>query len=516
MLNKVSEKEKKIIVSCLANETAYNIPLFIKFNRGMDIKRMTEILTELLQRHKIFQTVFHINDRSLKKKIGGIPNIAVEEITISDKEHVYQRNLISIRDEQLIKVVLCKIKDRSYDYLFMNIHHVLVDGFSTNLFLKELISKYTNNPSRGLISENTIDVEHELGLIKEEFNLNGYARFKECLQNKKVLNGLDVFIHKNINITKKNHIKYSDFSVSLSAFTLSIAEWLGVKQAYLAYASLGRNKNNYRFLGNYVELVPFQYTFSRGGNETKETVIKNIQIQVLKNALSCNYFESMKQNNGTGSLDIFNSIIFDYKSNSLIDKVLDEEQEIILEEERAYIDQKFDLHFVIYKTGEELEITVLSNEFPMNELEKLTAIFEQKLHQIYSNRDFVIEELLSEQNETFQIKKKEGQHITECMIATIKEMILSLLEDDEELDEEESFFDLGIDSLLLVKLKKKIKQNFGVNLKISDFFNNYTVNLLAEKISNRITEEKINEYCSTISRARCSSSCRFNTGLGEK
>ncbi|MHC5269006.1 condensation domain-containing protein [Enterococcus sp. LJL98] len=488
MLCSVSEKEKKIIASCLANETAYNIPLFIKFNKGMNIKRMTEILTELLQQHKIFQTAFQINERSLEKKIGGIPNIAVEEMTARDKEHIYQRNLISIQDPQLMKIILCKIKDRSYDYLFMNIHHVLVDGFSTNLFLKEIISRYTSNTSLGMISEKKIGVECEADRTKNEFSFNGYDRFKAQLQTKKVSDGQQVSLHKKLNLAGKKHSNYSDFSNNLSAFSLSVAEWLGLEQAYLAYPSLGRNRNNYRSLGNFVELVPFQYKFDRKSNETKKMLIQNIQERVIKNAADNDFFETMKRNNGTGSLDIFNSIVFDYKSTSLIDKTLDEDQQIILEEEEAYIDQKFDLHFVIYRSEKELELTVLSNEFPQTELEELTTIFEQKLQKIYSDKDVTVQELLAESQEIIRIEQNEERSITGDMIVTLKEMILSLI-DEEELDEAESFFDLGIDSLLLVKLKKKIKQTFAVTLKISDFFNNYTVYLLAEKITTKRMEE---------------------------
>ncbi|EAD7632595.1 hypothetical protein AB290_11770 [Listeria monocytogenes] len=488
MLCKVSEKEKKIIASCLANETAYNIPLFIKFNKGMNIKRMTEILTGLLQQHKIFQTTFQINERSLEKKIGSVPNIAVEEMTARDKEHIYRKSLISIQDEQLMKIILCKIKDRSYDYLFMNIHHVLVDGFSTNLFLKEIISRYTSNTSLGMISEKTIGSESEADQSKNEFSFNGYDLFKAQLQTKKVSGGQQVSLHKKLSLTGKKHSKYSDFSNNLIAFSLSVAEWLGLEQAYLAYPSLGRNRNNYRSLGNFVELVPFQYRFDLKSNETKKRLIQNVQEQVIKNAGDNDFFETMKRNNGTSCLDIFNSIVFDYKSTSLIDKVLDEDQQIILEEEEAYIDQKFDLHVVIYKTEQDLELTVLSNEFPEKELEELSTIFEQKLRQIYSDKDVAIQELLAESQEIPRIEQNEEQAIAGDMVMILKEMILSLI-DEEELDEEESFFDLGIDSLLLVKLKKKIKQTFAVTLKISDFFNNYTVSLLAEKITTKRMEE---------------------------
>jgi aryl carrier-like protein len=488
MLCSVSEKEKKIIASCLANENAYNIPLFIKFNQGMNIERMTEILTELLQQYKIFQTTFQIDECSLEKKIGSIPNIAIEEMTARDKEHIYQKNLISIQDVQLMKIILCKIKDRSYDYLFMNIHHVLMDGFSTNLFLKEIISRYTSNTSLGMISEKKIDVESEASQSNNTFCFNGYDCFKAQLQTKKIFGGQQVSLHRKLNLARKKYNKYSDFSNNLSAFSLSVAEWLGLEQAYLAYPSLGRNRNNYHSLGNFVELVPFQYKFDRKSNETKKMLIQSIQEQAIKNAADKDFFETVKRNNGTSSLDIFNSIVFDYKSTSLINRVLDEDQQIVLEEEEAYIDQKFDLHFVVYKSEKDLELTILSNEFPQTELEELMTIFEQKLQQIYSDKDITVQELLIESQEITQREKNEEQSIAGDMVITLKEMILSLI-DEEELDEEESFFDLGIDSLLLVKLKKEIKQTFAVTLKISDFFNNYTVSLLAEKITIKRMEE---------------------------
>ncbi len=51
-----------------------------------------------------------------------------------------------------------------------------------------------------------------------------------------------------------------------------------------------------------------------------------------------------------------------------------------------------------------------------------------------------------------------------------------------------SFFDLGMDSLLLVKFKKRIRESFNINLKISDFFNYHTAELLAGKIMDHLKE----------------------------
>lgn len=53
----------------------------------------------------------------------------------------------------------------------------------------------------------------------------------------------------------------------------------------------------------------------------------------------------------------------------------------------------------------------------------------------------------------------------------------------------DNYFDLGMDSLLLVDLKDRIESRFGVKIRVSDFFTHFTVAGLAAVVDRRRAQE---------------------------
>lgn len=53
---------------------------------------------------------------------------------------------------------------------------------------------------------------------------------------------------------------------------------------------------------------------------------------------------------------------------------------------------------------------------------------------------------------------------------------------------DDNFFDLGVESLMLVEIKEAIYDRFAVTVKFSDFFSHFTVETLADLVVSRASD----------------------------
>jgi len=492
LLPMVSENERKVIHSCLLNTTAYNIPLFIKFHQGLNISKMYNLLTQYFEKYAIFRTFYHVEEEITKCTDGAIPTIEIQSFKHLDKKLLCDMNLISIKDKELVHVVLCKVADEECDYMFINIHHVLLDGFSINLFLQDLIEVYLYDREIDLQLSILVDEgdsrkaeQHNESLISFE----KYEYFKSRLIQKQV-DSVN-YIDDQLVITGNHSQKYTDFAICVTAFSMSMAQWVESRAIYMSYPHLGRDSRNYKMLGNFVQLIPFHHHFASEQDERIDHMIAGIQQSVFSSFTNQDGYDEVMRKERMSCMNIFRDVIFDYKSGSLIEKVINEDHEIVLEEANMYRDEKYGLHFSIYKDLNHLTFNIISSEYGMDDLQDLLASFRHNVQSLYAQEHVYVRELLT-LNEVEEEEEIEPVTSSEqgSVFNQVTSIVTSLIEEETIVGANESFFDLGMDSLLLVKFKKKVKEAFNINLKISDFFNFYTSELLTKKIMDNLKEAK--------------------------
>lgn len=64
---------------------------------------------------------------------------------------------------------------------------------------------------------------------------------------------------------------------------------------------------------------------------------------------------------------------------------------------------------------------------------------------------------------------------------------------------DDNFFDLGVESLMLVEIKESIHDRFAVTVKFSDFFTHFTVEALADLVIARATNAATSAATSPVS-----------------
>ncbi|MDI5962484.1 acyl carrier protein [Streptomyces sp. SL13] len=76
------------------------------------------------------------------------------------------------------------------------------------------------------------------------------------------------------------------------------------------------------------------------------------------------------------------------------------------------------------------------------------------------------------------------EELEELVVSLFREQLL--MEDEEELDQELSYFDLGLTSLRLMELKKRLEARLGVEIDATVLFNQPTVERLLDHLTDTI------------------------------
>ena len=133
----------------------YNVPFFWQISGILNINALEKAILEIIHRHEILRTSFSIVNESPIQIIHTQPELKIE---ILDWEQVAEKDKFSkakhlataelkqpydLAKAPLLRVKLLKLADKSH-LLLLVIHHIVCDGWSMDIFRKELFTLYTD------------------------------------------------------------------------------------------------------------------------------------------------------------------------------------------------------------------------------------------------------------------------------------------------------------------------------------------------------------------------------------
>jgi amino acid adenylation domain-containing protein/FkbH-like protein/non-ribosomal peptide synthase protein (TIGR01720 family)/FkbM family methyltransferase len=131
----------------------YNMFKAVRLNGRIDIKVLERSLNEIIRRHEVLRTTFNAVEETPVQVIapGATIKLSVVDLQrLSGKEQSEQLQLLATQDqlqpfdlskELLLRVTLVQLKSESYA-LLLTMHHIIGDGWSMGVFIKELSSLY--------------------------------------------------------------------------------------------------------------------------------------------------------------------------------------------------------------------------------------------------------------------------------------------------------------------------------------------------------------------------------------
>ncbi|AYF81299.1 non-ribosomal peptide synthetase [Bacillus thuringiensis] len=128
--------------------TTYQIPNIVIVEGNLDIKRLEDTLQTLIQRHDILRSSFHSIDDKVIQCINDQIVFELERGLIKNKsfEDVIDEFVrpFDLGQAPLIRARVIEFGENQYIFM-LDIHHIIADGVSIGIFMKELMELYYEN-----------------------------------------------------------------------------------------------------------------------------------------------------------------------------------------------------------------------------------------------------------------------------------------------------------------------------------------------------------------------------------
>ena len=132
--------------------TSYNIPSLNKIYGELDRNRLETAFQKLIDRHEVLRTAIYTIDEPVQKVFPTV-NFQIDFSDISEVEEVQKQAILSelkngfIREFNLSEPPLLRVKliktEAEVHYLFIDVHHIVSDGFSHQILKNDFMKLYS-------------------------------------------------------------------------------------------------------------------------------------------------------------------------------------------------------------------------------------------------------------------------------------------------------------------------------------------------------------------------------------
>lgn len=301
----LSDSQKGIFAGYYINpdSVAYNIPFEIKFDKTTNVSRLKSALQRVVEKNEVFHSVIRLEQDKMFQKI--VEDLVIEIPTYKMTEYAYELNKKKfVKPFDLLKGPLCSfeiIQTKECVYLLVNIHHIIFDGESMVIFLKQLQQEYEAKVEKEdtlcfgqfvLLNEN---------LEQEPQYLEAKRYFLEKFQGELPDNSLPLDKSREsvrsfkgskvkLKLTKPMTKKLKEYakqhnvtvnSVMFSMFHIVLAKYMYSEDIILGFATSGRErKEELETIGMFVKTLPYRALIDY--NETTIDYIKKTQKEMLE------------------------------------------------------------------------------------------------------------------------------------------------------------------------------------------------------------------------------------------
>lgn len=176
----ISSAQKRIYYasSMDTNSLLYNISGGLIFDKIPDVNKLENCIRILINRHESFRTSFTLlNDEIVQKVKNDIDfNLIVEKQNDSSIEDLFKEFVkpFDLSKAPLFRTKLLNLKD-NHSLLLLDMHHIISDGTSLTIFIKELCDLYNEKE----LPEKQIDYTDFAVWEKEQFNRKEFAQARD-------------------------------------------------------------------------------------------------------------------------------------------------------------------------------------------------------------------------------------------------------------------------------------------------------------------------------------------------
>lgn len=143
-------QERLWFLNQLSNGTdvSYNVPIALRLRGALDVEALTEALNRLVERHEMLRATFAVDDdRPIQKIASAVPLdvqlIDVPPVEIASHVDAHARHTFDLGRGPLVHARILRV-DKDHHILLLNMHHIVADGWSLGVFVRELSALYSH------------------------------------------------------------------------------------------------------------------------------------------------------------------------------------------------------------------------------------------------------------------------------------------------------------------------------------------------------------------------------------
>jgi amino acid adenylation domain-containing protein/non-ribosomal peptide synthase protein (TIGR01720 family) len=137
-----AQKRLYVLMQMGKNSTAYNSPQMLKLETGIDAKRFKNTLEKIVQRHESFRTSFEMVEGEAVQRIHPGVEFQIEYYDTGSMSIIEDfTRPFDLEKAPLFRVGLGRIEEKQ-NILLVDFHHIITDGVSHQLFIKEFMRLY--------------------------------------------------------------------------------------------------------------------------------------------------------------------------------------------------------------------------------------------------------------------------------------------------------------------------------------------------------------------------------------
>ncbi|MBE7384652.1 MAG: amino acid adenylation domain-containing protein [Leptolyngbya sp. SIO1E4] len=134
---------------------AYNLPAAVSLVGSLNIVALEQSFNEIVRRHEVFRTTFPVIEGQPVQQISsslkiGLPVLDLCELPKTEQKQEVQglvkewgQRVFDLAQDPLLRVALLKLDEQKYLLMF-NIHHIIADGWSMGILVRELAALYSS------------------------------------------------------------------------------------------------------------------------------------------------------------------------------------------------------------------------------------------------------------------------------------------------------------------------------------------------------------------------------------
>ena len=326
--------------------TVYNLPLLYKLDSKVDVEKFKDTIRKIIDKYEVLSA--KIDEDTTGEISLCIADKKVELKCFKKPSNIFVRDKNSlVRKFNLKKDILSRFEIYETDdgtWFFMDIHHIIIDGFSLNYLVEEIENIYfgkegniekvsffdyigkndTKNPTKE-------DEDFYDNLLKdvETDNLPLKDKYDEEEREKFIYKDIKVREHFFDELKEKKGIRKTTFFTG--AFSYLICKYIGTKEVVINTIHHGRNDDTLNTIGMFVRTMPFKFSYGNDGN------IFDVLNKSNKDLLDIREHDSISYVDLAGKYGLNNDILFAYQGSN---RKYEKTNEIFASVERIYDDKQ--------------------------------------------------------------------------------------------------------------------------------------------------------------------------------